>query len=399
LLHESGIIRYPRHPSLKKLPRKVLLTAARDSSPYRNRSSAVIAKYRCFPNQWPVAIRQRWDAYITERTFDLRETTIKGYTERMNIYLGYCAQHEPITTWDELFDRTRLIRFITWHANHMKAERISQTGLAVASIITTLARHEQRAEAEGLNELRQKLPAVKPWHNKQAPCHTITAEELEQVALDLLDKSHQTLVPHIVKYLKHPRLNRAVAHQTSLILRLLLRVPLRSRSIREMEMPKNLWKGQDGIWQLRYAGDELKIGRRGGRLNRFEVPWPPDLVDHLDEYLRDFRPLLPNAEHEPHVFLSARGRALPQITLERRLFETVYIRLQKRLYPHLLRTIWVDRWLINGGDVSTAAYMLNDSVQTIWTRYHELRGMDHIEKAYAFNQAILGKGKSPARKA
>ena len=35
LLHESGIIRYPKHPSLKKLPRRALLAQARDSSPYR----------------------------------------------------------------------------------------------------------------------------------------------------------------------------------------------------------------------------------------------------------------------------------------------------------------------------------------------------------------------------
>jgi hypothetical protein len=395
LLHESGVFRYPRHPSLKKLPRRALLAAARDSSPYLERMTAGLSRYRCTPDQWPAAIRERWDHYITQRTFDLRQTTIKEYTARMSCYLGYAINidHPPISTWDELFDRSRLIRFITWHAKRLGAERITQTGLAVASVIATIARYEQRAEVEGLEDLRHKLPAVKPWHNKQAACHTISADELEQVALHLLDRAHQTVEPHNARYLKHPRLNRAVAHQTSLILRLMWRVPLRSRSIREMEIPKNLSKGQDGIWRLRYAGDELKISQRGGRLNRFEVPWPPELIDHLEEYLHDFRPLLPNADHEAHVFLSAKGRPLPQNTLEKRLFETVYVRLHKRLYPHLLRTLWVDRWLLNGGDVSTAAYMLNDSVQTVLARYHELRGVDHVEKAYAFNQTVLGNGK------
>jgi hypothetical protein len=28
-------------------------------------------------------------------------------------------------------------------------------------------------------------------------------------------------------------------------------------------------------------------------------------------------------------------------------------------------------------------------------RYHELRGADHVQKAYAFNQAVLGNGKTP----
>ena len=397
LLHESGIIRYPKHPSLKKLPRRALLAEARDSSPYRDRSTAVLSRYRCLYDQWPAAIREHWAHYITERTFDLRQTTIQEYTHRMNCYLGYGVniEHPPISTWDELFDRSRLIRFVTWHANRMGADRITQTGLAVASIVTQVARHDQRAEVKGLEDLLHKLPAVKPWHNKQAACHTISADELEQVALDLLDKAHQTLQPHVAASNKNPGLNRALAHQTSLILRLMWRVPLRSRSIREMESPKNLWKGPDEIWRLRYAGDELKIGQRGGRMNRFEVTWPPELIDHLEEYLRDFRPLIPNAATDAHVFLSARGGPLKQLTLENRLFQTVYVRLQKRLYPHLLRTLWVDRWLLNGGDVSTAAYMLNDSVQTVLQRYHELRGVDHVEKAYAFNETILTNRTSP----
>ena len=36
--------------------------------------------------------------------------------------------------------------------------------------------------------------------------------------------------------------------------------------------------------------------------------------------------------------------------------------------------------------------MLNDNVQTVLKRYHELRGADHTAKAYAFNEAILGNG-------
>jgi hypothetical protein len=72
-----------------------------------------------------------------------------------------------------------------------------------------------------------------------------------------------------------------------------------------------------------------------------------------------------------------------------RLSDTVYVHLRKRLYPHLLRSLWVDRWLLSGGDVSTGAFMLNDSVQTVLQRYHELRGSDHVEKAYEFNRMAL----------
>jgi hypothetical protein len=89
------------------------------------------------------------------------------------------------------------------------------------------------------------------------------------------------------------------------------------------------------------------------------------------------------------VFPTRFGGTFNAQSFYQRIADIIYIRLHKRLYPHLLRTLWVDRWLLSGGDVSTAAYILNDTVQTVLQRYHELRSADHIQKAYAFNQAIL----------
>ena len=77
--------------------------------------------------------------------------------------------------------------------------------------------------------------------------------------------------------------------------------------------------------------------------------------------------------------------------LRQLLSDITYMHLKKRLYPHLLRTLWVDQYLLStDGDVSTAAFWLNDNVLTVLKRYHEFRGEDHTAKAYNFNQAILG---------
>ena len=123
------------------------------------------------------------------------------------------------------------------------------------------------------------------------------------------------------------------------------------------------------------------MSRRGGRENRLDLPWPPELVDHLEEYLRDFRPCFPNAASDPHVFLTRFGRPFSAGIVWARLSNEVYVRLKKWLYPHLLRTLWVDQYLLeSNGDISTAAYLLNDNVQTVLQRYHELRGVDHIKK-------------------
>jgi hypothetical protein len=60
---------------------------------------------------------------------------------------------------------------------------------------------------------------------------------------------------------------------------------------------------------------------------------------------------------------------------------------------HLLRTLWVDQYLLStNGDVSTAAFWLNDTPQTVLKRYHELRGETHTLNASDFNQQILGNG-------
>jgi len=80
-----------------------------------------------------------------------------------------------------------------------------------------------------------------------------------------------------------------------------------------MRLGRNLYQDAQGIWQLRFQGDELKIRERGGRINTFPPPFPPDLVEHLEEFLQQHRHRLPNAETSQHVFLTRTGRPTPHI--------------------------------------------------------------------------------------
>jgi integrase len=391
LLHDQRLIPTVKPPILKRMTARVARREARHTSPYRVR-----------PDHWPTAIREPWEAYLSERSVDIRPTTARMYQQQMVAYVswGLTIDQPRIKTWDDLFDQRRVLRFIAWHAKRVGASRVTTRGAHVARLMSAIAFYENRPEAEELHARFKKLPAVKAFHDKQAACHAFTAEELESVGLDLLAEARRPLPPDSRKRRASDRARgvmRATAHQSALIIRLLCRLPLRSRSIREMELGKNLFRDASGVWTLRYVGDELKVGERNGRVNIFQVPWPPELTAHLEEYLSEFRPRFPHAADNPHVFLTRFGNTFAPQTLYRRLAEDFYIRLQKRFYPHLLRTLWVDRWLLSGGDVSTAAYILNDTVQTVWKRYHELRGMDHIQKAYEFNQAILGNGNGTSR--
>jgi hypothetical protein len=92
----------------------------------------------------------------------------------------------------------------------------------------------------------------------------------------------------------------------SLLLRFLVRRPLRQRNICEMTLQGNLYQYHEGVWRIRFSGQELKVDRRDGGINRYECLFPPDLVPVLEEYLTIWRPRLANAGEE-HVFLNSKG--------------------------------------------------------------------------------------------
>jgi hypothetical protein len=268
--------------------------------------------------------------------------SIRGYQWRLGTYVGYSQRFDraPITTWDDLFDSARLMRFLTWHAQRMGAKRVTTTGRLVFRVVTMLARHGERPEYGSLLARERKLPVPEPMHNKQAPEHTIAAQELEEVALWLLAEAEKPLrATGWEREARRKGLWRAVKRRDALLIRLMWRVPMRSRCFCEMELGKNLVKNHGGQWMLQYRGDELKVAQRRGRINTFSVPFPAELTNDLETYLDQARPTFPNADTDRHVFLSERGNPFNAITLRTLLSDRVFYYTQKRLYPHLLRTL------------------------------------------------------------
>jgi integrase len=209
----------------------------------------------------------------------------------------------------------------------------------------------------------------------------INRQELERVALDLLEDGCRPLTHGD----ERSDVTRAANARTSLILRLLVRIPLRQRQVRELQLERNLYRDPLGQWQLRFAGAELKVSHRGGRLNLFAPPFPEGLVPALEAYLEHDRPRFPTAEASPYLFLTSRGRPLNPSQLRQELQRAVLVRTGKHFSPRLLRTIWATEYLRQfPGDIYGAAYWLNDTIKPVFKRLREVSELEHRRNWKAF---------------
>ena len=111
---------------------------------------------------------------------------------------------------------------------------------------------------------------------------------------------------------RHPGLWRALRFQKGVMLKILVRWPKRQRNIREIQRGRHLTQ-LDGHWRLRFVGRDLKVAKRGQETNVEErdlTTFCPDFIPILEEWLNVYRPLLPNADTSPYLFLTKMGRPI-----------------------------------------------------------------------------------------
>jgi hypothetical protein len=386
--YEAHILQPSGHLPRSPLPLDTLLKAARAASPYRKHYN--ISPYGLALPGWPSDIQTFWNRYITEKRRTLRQKTIASRAETLSRYLGYWHNiaQTPITCWDELFSVGRLDAFVTWHSERVGVRHSWRAKMAVEHLIF-LASHFNHPHFLALRDYRRTLPPPEPMHNKHD--HALSRDDLERVALSELQDSHKPVSSISWQNAQRPGLHRACQHRRALMLRLLLRIPLRQRNIREMQLHRNLFQDAHKHWWLSFKGEELKVGHRGGKINTFSLDlttYFPDLIDHLQEYLDVFRPRFPNALTSPYVFLTQFGSPFNDNTLCKDFEVLILKRTGERCYPHLLRTLWVSEFFTAGGKPATAAYMLNDTPQTALQKYYEFMDANHLQEASSFSQGL-----------
>ncbi len=369
------------------------------SGPCNNKTSYGLAR-----EDWNETLRAEFDTYRRWRTsaFNLdrpkkmlqREITFSKSLYEFEGYFGYLAAHQSIPAVDLRLSHVAnapLVRaYVEWHAETRTQNRPSRYMQKSVGAFYSIARYYLKAPADqwlALGALRQAC-APKQRRDDRAIRNTLTAVD----EVGIREKPAVADLKSISRRFAQIRL--ALRAQRSLILRLLVRRPLRSRNIREMKLDHNLLK-ENGQWWIEFQGDELKVGEIRGRLNIYRQLFPSELVPQLEEFLTVWRPLLPG-QHRRELFTTQSGLVFTEDTLNAEVKKTIYAYTERATNIHQLRHIWATEYILETQDFITAAEMLGDRVETVLQHYADLRRADAGRVADPVIEQIVA-GQAPAR--
>lgn len=316
-----------------------------------------------------------------------RASTMASYQQAFRAFFGYLLHIKKMPLnelqLDLFWNPEHLRDFALWHINTIHKRATSFIHSLLKKACALLRQYRSNPEAlEKINRLKGQLDAPDRVYDKDEAW--VPLAKLEAVGRAILP----TRMP--LGKMCNGRLYARAAGM-SLIIRLWCRRPYRQRNIREMELGSNLYKNADGKWMIRFEGEELKVGRKNGNINCFELPFPEDLVQDLENYLSVWRPLLINGVANPpkNVFLIAKGTPYESENLKRGVANCVYSYTGKPFHPHLIRTIWTTEYIRETHDFYTAAVMLNDTLETVIENYAHLLDQGTALKADQRIEAII----------
>jgi integrase len=277
-------------------------------------------------------------------------------------------------------------RFVDWWVN-TRRQRVTRTIIDVIAHLATIAKYWLKDEEvfKALRDIRGSLGRPAAVFDKDVTL--LSVREIERVGRSVYPLNEERLKTSlyartVAQHIKDPEhfpmchgwsssfTKTAWKGQMSIIIRLLARLPLRQRNIREMRLNHNLKRTADGRWEIHFRGKELKVAMRQGRENEVRYLFPEELCFQLDEFLKVWRPCLLGAAPDCQmVFINRYGKPLTSNLLNAMYTRTVYRVLGKYTTIHMARDAWASDYLDATGDVAGAADRLGDTPQTVLLHY------------------------------
>jgi hypothetical protein len=288
-------------------------------------------------------------------------------------------------TFDDLFDFELVSSYVHWHVNDFR-QQPTPVIYQFLNKVLALARQYRpnKALRDQLKSLQRELPTIHPVYDKNDAW--VSLADLAKVGCAIWPRKQPDQFPTWYKeHTANPGLSFAAYAGLSLMLQLWTWIPYRQRNMREMRLGDNLHQDSQGQWRITFRGEQLKISRKRGKTNIFDLPFPPELVPDLETYLTIWRPLLLRkmGHADTHVFMTRRGAHYNRHVLRSVTSNIVYRYTGKRWHPHIVRTVWATEWVRGGGDFFKGAVMLNDTLETFIANYAHLRDENVAEEVYA----------------
>jgi hypothetical protein len=312
---------------------------------------------------------------------------------------------------DRLTDPTFVQNFVAWWVNTRRG-RVTRTITGILARLHTIALYwlKQPERASALRLILNSLDhAVGPVFDKEASL--VSLQVLEQAGLALYPfheaqlhrhNANRYLYRHLKDPAQYPLRGQWITQSwsktgsrlmASLLIRLLVRVPMRQRNLREMQLHRNLRRLSDGSWEIYFRGDELKVGaRKGSGINEYRQPFPRELETVLDEWLTHFRPRRLRDRDSSLLFVTKDGRPYRDTTMTTLFFTNVYRLTGLRTTIHMVRDSWAFEYLDATGDVAGCADKLGDTVETVLKHYAHVLKHRAQGRTDAWLQAHLGTG-------
>jgi hypothetical protein len=341
------------------------------------------------------------------------------------------------------------VNYVDWFiAHHGKATRtlkqvlISLLSLADYLVFTADNEALRDAMSEASSEIKKMINRLDCFAVRDKEKCWLSLDQIELCAINRYPRNAERLAAASKavrqKLLtlntkgQHSNLKDTAVHAcSSLFIRILIRIPLRLRNFCEMswnphdpERGKNLYR-KNGIWYVQFSGDELKIGKKDGKIHSIRHKIPKSLTWLLEEVLTVWRPILTevpyslppegkligsdykeppqtaapeykNAPHDVRLFLTKSCKPASRGVLRHWLKSTTYTFAGVPVYPHLIRDIWATSYIKKKRNFIGAAKRLGISVQTAMKHYAHLLDDEADAEGDAFNREVFGEDESDA---
>lgn len=367
---------------------------------------------------------EQWSTRLVNRerprSLHKRPITFRAHIRALEKLAGFLVNHKGFNASDitlsMLGEADHIMAYLDWYIEQQG--RFTQGAAGTLAVLTAMNRYlaltaESEEETAKISESHKVLKAyraslgsfvtvrdqAKRWLSLEQlecvgrsiyPLNALRMSELSEFAKRQIARGPQKEYGHSFCVL-------AYRVAKSLMIRLLVRIPLRQRNLREMKFNplnpsagQNLFKEGDK-WHIRFSGDQLKISHRRGTVHTIQYEFPDILVPLLEEWITRWRPIVMESQTtqrpstaspgQQFLFVDTKGQPLDEDKVWHAITSTTYKFTGVAVYPHLIRTIWATEYIKSTKNYIDAAYMLGDTVETVLAKYAKLLDEDCGKRA------------------